>query len=213
MHWESRNTRAKRAFCSHTAICSHIRRGVIQGQAVRCTAAKLGAKRGSHAHTTPHSGLVLHHASLCLHESLLLEQLLEGLVAVRAEVNALTLVAVLVEDHEIRIVVIDPPHFEELVVLEFFFLPKKAADLRELVQLSPRARLEAAVSRLVGIQLFAYTVLALAVRCASLRLALRSRGGQRAQQHSAHQNPHTLIFSDGACRCRALLVESADRAV
>ena len=87
---------------------------------MRCTAAKLGAKRGSHAHTTPHSGLVLHHASLCLHESLLLEQLLEGLVAVRAEVNALTLVAVLVEDHEIRIVVIDPPHFEELVVLEFF---------------------------------------------------------------------------------------------
>ena len=137
-------------------------------------------------------------AHLCLHKTLLLEQLLEGLVAVRTEVNPLALVAVFVENDKIRIVMIYPIHFKELVVLEAFFLPKETAHLRELVELSPRARLEATASRLIRVQLFAYAFLALTIRCASLRLALCPRGGQGAQQHSAHKDsavPHLQSLS------------------
>ena len=198
MHWSSRNTRAKRAFCSHTAICSHIRCGVIQKQNAQYATAKrvCVGKRSLHAYLMSSQTLfctVPIYAHLCLHKSLLVEQLLEGLVAVRTEVNALALVAVFVENYEIRIMMIYPIHFKELVVLETFFLPKETAHLRELVELSPRARLEATVSRLIRVQLFAYAFLALTIRCASLRLALCPRGGQGAQQHSAHKDsavPH-----------------------
>jgi hypothetical protein len=128
---------------------------------------------------------------LQLHEALLVEQLGDLREGVGREVDALALATLLVQDHKVRVVVVNPLHLHILVLLPSLVLPEELPHLRELVQLSPAAGLEAPARGEVRVHLLAVAVLAVAVREASLRLALGVAGMcQQAQQHRGADKTH-----------------------
>ena len=84
-----------------------------------------------------------------LHETLPLEQTPDLPVRVVGQIDAFLFITLLIQNDEVRVVVIDPHHVEEHVVVELFFFLQEAAQVREPIQFSSTARFEPPVSDLI----------------------------------------------------------------